>query len=117
MVLSAPFLLTCTTYNVGKTDNFIATTYESYKTANYKTDIDLSSAPLYLLLDVTTIETGNFSAGGINITNINFQVEDNAYDREMFLSFFKELDFVTRCELVGEDYNLFGRHVEIYRLN
>lgn len=117
IVLSAPFLLTCTTNNVGKTDNFIATTYESYETANYNTDIDLDSAPLYLLLDVSTIETGNFSAGGIGGANINFEVENNPYDREMFLSFYEGLDFVSKCELVGIDYNLFGRKVEIYRLN
>lgn len=118
IMLSSPFLLTCTTNTLGTKSHFYATTYETALSADYNdSSIDFSSAPLYLLLDVSTFETNNVGFGGINIDNIAEIKVDPAYDKDEYLDFFKNLDIATTFEHVGTDLNLFGRKVEIYRLN
>ena len=42
---------------------------------------------------------------------------DSLYDKDEYIDFFKNLDIASNFELVGIDYNMYGRKVEIYRLN
>ena len=42
---------------------------------------------------------------------------ESIYDKDEYLDFFKNLDITSKFELVGTDYNMYGRKVEIYRLN
>lgn len=116
VMLSLPFLLTCLTDKLGDTQHFYATTYNSALFDDYSADFDLQSKPLYLLLDVTTFENNGVSLGGINTPEIEFESE-SLYDKDKYLDFFKSLDISSRFELVGTDYNMYGRKVEIYRLN
>ncbi len=76
----------------------------------------LNSKPLYLLLDVTTFENGGLTLGGISTPNIKYNME-SIYNKDEYLDFFKNLDITSKFELVGTDYNMYGRKVEIYRLN
>ena len=118
-MLSSPFLLTCTTYTLGKTNHFFATTYDTALTADYKnSDINFKDEPVYLLIDTSLFNNNGLSIGGINLpsSNITYDIEA-IYDKDTYLSFFKNLDIASNFEKVGTDYNLFGREIEIYRLN
>ena len=119
IMLSSPFLLTCTTYTLGKTDHFFATTYDTALTFDYKNaDINFNDEPLYLLIDTSLFNNNGLSVGGISLpsSNITYDIEA-IYDKDTYLSFFKNLDIASNFEKVGTDYNLFGREIEIYRLN
>lgn len=116
IMLSTYFLLTCTTNTLDKTDHFFATTYDTALSDNYSADFDLTSKPLYLLLDISTFENKGLSLGGISTPEIGNDLASK-YDKKDYLDFFQNLDFVSNFELVGTDTNLYGRTVEIYRLN
>lgn len=116
VMLSSPFLLTCLTDKLGDTQHFYATTYKSALSDNYSADFDLGKSPLYLLLDITTFENNGVSLGGINAPKIEFEAE-SLYDKDEYINFFKNLNIASNFELVGTDYNMYGRKVEIYRLN
>ena len=116
VMLSSQFLLTCLTDKLSDTEHFYAATYHSALTDDYDADFDLNSKPLYLLLDVTTFENNGVSLGGIQAPQIQFEA-DSLYDKDEYIDFFKNLDIASNFELVGIDYNMYGRKVEIYRLN
>lgn len=116
VMLSSQFLLTCLTDKLSDTEHFYAATYHSALTDDYDADFDLNSKPLYLLLDVTTFENNDVSLGGIQAPQIQFEA-DSLYDKDEYIDFFKNLDIASNFELVGIDYNMYGRKVEIYRLN
>lgn len=119
IMLSSPFLLTCTTYTIGKTEHFFATTYNTALTADYNSsDIDFKSKPLYLLIDTSLFNNNGLSIGGIDLPSSSINYDMKAlYDEDIYLSFFKELDIASDFKKVGTDNNLFGRKIEIYRLN
>lgn len=116
VMLSSQFLLTCLTDKLSDTEHFYAATYHSALTDDYDADFDLNSKPLYLLLDVTTFENNGVSLGGIQAPQIQFEA-DSLYDKDEYIDFFKNLDIASNFELVGIDYNMYGRKVEIYSLN
>lgn len=116
IMLSTPFLLTSATNLINHTGSFYATTYDTALKQDYS-GLDNPQAPLYLLLDVSTFEHGDFSAGGLGITGFKFEVEDIEYDKDEYINYFKNLSIATDFKLVGENYNLYGRKVEIYKLN
>lgn len=116
VMLSSHFLLTCLTNKLSNTEHFYATTYNTALSDDYSANFDLNSKPLYLLLDVTTFENGGLTLGGISTPNIKYNME-SIYDKDEYLDFFKNLDITSKFELVGTDYNMYGRKVEIYRLN
>ena len=116
VMLSYHFLLTCLTDKLSNTEHFYAATYDTALSDDYSADFDLNNKPLYLLLDVTTFENGGLSLGGISMSNIKYDME-SIYDKDEYIDFFKNLDIASNFELVGTDYNMYGRIVEIYRLN
>lgn len=117
ITIGDPWLLTCLTYNVGQTNQFFVTNYSYAKYIDYQIEnIDLNE-PLYLLMD-TSVFDSSLSLGGINLGDVTIQNDySTALDKDEYIEFYKNLNFVTNFELVGTDYSMFGRKIEIYRLN
>ena len=116
VLLSDEWLLICMTNEIGHTGQYYATTYGKAKNVDYELEKLDKSKPLYLIMDKSGMEKTEMLEK--SFSNAVFEDKDkfNAYTKQEYIDYYKKLDGVEKCELVGTDA-IFGRLVEIYRLN
>ena len=116
ILLDKEWLLICMTNELCDSGMYFATTYDDAMNQDYNLNKFTDSSNLYLIIDTSGMDRGDVLEK--NITNFKFEDSDelNVYKKDDYLNFYKGIDGVTKCELVGTDA-IFSRPVEIYRLN
>ena len=116
IVTNEPWLLTCFTCEIFDAGNYFLADYESALKDEYNSDKINTDAPLYLILDVSSMDGNNkiLSILGVNV------IDDRNYTKEYYsddyMNYFKNIDIATKADYVGVD-EIFGRPFKIYRLN
>ena len=115
ILLSKEWLLICFTNEIGDTEKYFATSYDSAMNIDYRLDSIDMTKPLYLIVDTSDMNRGDLyqQEGKIQIEDIDIY---NRYKEDDYIDFYRNLEGVSKCELVGTDV-VFARPVEIYRLN
>lgn len=118
-MLTSDWLLTCMTNEIGHTNQYFLTTYDEAFDVDYKLEEIDESKPLYLLFDTSMMNYSPDHKVMFSFVEITFEegTEINIkYKKDEYLDFYRNLDGISKVELVGTD-DVFGRVIEIYRLN
>lgn len=119
-VMSEDWVLVSAANELCYTNSYFLTDYSNYDKMNYD-GVD-SKRPLYLILDVSGLNENDYLSSGANdgIFVVNEYSGDNSddlgFNKTNIVNYYENLDFVKKMEYVGYD-DMFGRNVEIYRLN